>query len=524
MTSPGLNFSILAPACWARPLALLFVFLSLAPVQSQAHVGNPNVIYDGNAGPYPVRVTVRPPGVVPGLAEVDVRALTNGARRVTVLPAHFKTGLKGAPPPDLAQPVRGDARLFHAELWLMAHGPYSVHVQIEGDAGEGTVIVPVNSLATAQRGLPAGLGVILAALGIFLFVAAVALVGAAVRESVLEPGALPSARRTRLARGVMTVTAGLLALALYGGRVWWNREDGAYRNHGLFQPPQIDATARGEGAHRVLRIDVVRLGPRSGWAALVPDHGKLMHAFLMREPELDAFAHLHPVRLAAAKPGRESKSFESVLPPLPAGNYRLYADVTHETGFAQTLVSTVTLPPAPAGDEAAYTLAASDPDDSWHTGARFDAAAPRRAHALADGWTMTWEEPATLVAGRETTLRFAVRDAAGRPAPLERHMGMLAHAALRRDDGTVFTHLHPAGSISMAAQQIFALRAQEKPPGRITAELLDQLCRQPRPEEFRQALAFPCEFPRPGAYRVWVQVKLAGRVMTGAFDTTVAAR
>jgi hypothetical protein len=27
-----------------------------------AHVGSPNVFYEGNAGPYPVRVVVRPPG------------------------------------------------------------------------------------------------------------------------------------------------------------------------------------------------------------------------------------------------------------------------------------------------------------------------------------------------------------------------------------------------------------------------------------------------------------------------------
>src|SRR5207237_2555851 len=35
-----------------------------------AHVGSPDVFYSGRAGPYDVRVIVRPPEVVPGVARV----------------------------------------------------------------------------------------------------------------------------------------------------------------------------------------------------------------------------------------------------------------------------------------------------------------------------------------------------------------------------------------------------------------------------------------------------------------------
>src|SRR4029077_17229269 len=53
------------------PLLVLALLLAAAP--ARAHVGNPNVFFDGDAGPYPVRVIVRPPAVIPGLAEITVR-------------------------------------------------------------------------------------------------------------------------------------------------------------------------------------------------------------------------------------------------------------------------------------------------------------------------------------------------------------------------------------------------------------------------------------------------------------------
>jgi len=71
------------------------------------------------------------------------------------------------------------------------------------------------------------------------------------------------------------------------------------------------------------------------WAALVPDHGKLMHLFLIREPDLGVFAHLHPIR-------PDARTFALELPALPAGGYQLYGDVTFENGISQTVNGTLT--------------------------------------------------------------------------------------------------------------------------------------------------------------------------------------
>jgi hypothetical protein len=489
----------------ARRLAAAYGVMA-ALVLLAAHVGSPNVFYDGSAGPYPVRVVVRPPGVIPGLAEISVRIPSGDVRRVTVQPVRWDLGTKGAPRPDEALPVQGEPRLWSASLWFMDFGSYSVHVAVEGAAGRGTVIVPVPAVATQTLGMKKGMALGLAGLGIFLFVGALTIVGAAARESVLPPGEMPDARRRRTSWIARAVAVPVLALALLGGSRWWDSEDDAYASN-LYTPPQTRATAAVADGGRVLTLAITdttwhRFSP------MLPDHGKLMHMFLVREPAMDAFAHVHPVRA-------DSASFRLALPAdLPAGTYRLYADVVHESGFPQTFVNRVTIPAAPANSSTAV-----DADDAWRVGGAVSGTAAR----LEDGSTMTWERDAQLVAGRETTLRFRVTDAAGAPAALQPYIGMMSHAAVSRDDGSVFVHLHPAGSVSMTAQQLFVQRERgdttRTPDGRlIVRDATDhamQMGAQPG------VVSFPYEFPKAGRYRVWVQVKREGRVLTGAFDADV---
>ena len=72
-------------------LAALTLTIAIAIVAS-AHIGSPNVVFDGSAGVYPVRVIVRPPEVVPGLAEVIVRVGAEDVQRVTIRPVFWRTG------------------------------------------------------------------------------------------------------------------------------------------------------------------------------------------------------------------------------------------------------------------------------------------------------------------------------------------------------------------------------------------------------------------------------------------------
>ena len=511
-------------------LAVLALFMGAGSLL--AHLEKPVEVFEGLAGPYRVRIIIRTAGVIPGRAEITVRALTEGVDRVTVLPVHWRTGLSGAPSADVAKPVPGNARLFASELWLMTGGSYSVHVTVSGSRGAGEVIVPVNSVATKRLAMTRGYGMTLAALGLLLVFLFVAIHGAALREAVVEPGRPLSRGRVWLGRAVMVIALGVVTLGLRGGKQWWDSVDRDYRNNRLFKPVEIDSSVREESGQRILRLECQSSDRRARLGDLVPDHGKLMHLFLIREPELDAFAHLHPVQ-------QSDNVFDCVLSPLPAGSYRLYSDVTQETGFSQTMTGVVEIPDL--NDRSTSSVAAArersweaddserahvrqlvaDPDDSWMVEALGQP--DLMTQPLRDGRTISFEADGPLVANRDVSLKFTVRDASGDNAPLRPYLGMFSHAVVRNRSGTVFNHLHPVGTISLASQQVMQLRAQGKTPDIITAQTLEPFCQDPPAEEGRRPLQFPTFFSEPGAYRLWVQVKAGEIVETAVFDFSVAA-
>jgi hypothetical protein len=469
-----------------------------------------------------VRIVIRPPQTFPGLAQADIRVSDSDVTSISVKPEFLDAGAGTTPPASVATRVAGDAELWNATFWLLRRGSYGVEVKLDSARGGGRVAVPLQAAALAKPVMPPALGVSLVALGALLIAGAVWLAAAAARDLPLGPSDSPAARDRARGR-VAAVIAALVSLAaVWGGNLRWQQMDRDFAN-ALSKPLPVTASVKSDSEQRLLELVPGRDAPASAaWDTLVTDHGKLMHLFLIREPEFDAFAHLHPVR-------RDTTRFEGVLPPIPGGTYRLYAEVTHEDGSSETLVSEVNLPPptgaaallqAAGGDSGVLCLSpaaapsssaqptALDFDDSWHLGAS-DPAKGRTA-ALMGGGRMELRTDAELVADRDTSLRFAAFGADGAPLALEPYMGMLGHAALRRSDGAVFTHLHPAGSISMAATEMLARRDGIASPMPAAA-----------PAPLAHEVEFPYAFPRAGPYRIWVQVRSAGRVLTGVFDVDV---
>jgi hypothetical protein len=127
---------------------------------------------------------------------------------------------------------------------------------------------------------------------------------------------------------------------------------------------------------------------------------------------------------------------------------------------------------------------------------------------------MVWErDDAPLKAGRPVWFRFRIEDKDGKPAAdLEPYMGMAGHAVFLSNDGKTFAHVHPAGSVAMAAVSL----AENGDTTNSAASDMATM-NHPSHQTMTPEVSFPYGFAHPGDYHIFVQIKRAGRVETGAF-------
>jgi hypothetical protein len=476
-------------------LAVLILMLSSSAF---GHVGSPDVYFEGNAGPYHLLVTVIPPPMVPGVAQVQIRVISGTVNGINVAPVFLNGKDQGLPPtPDLMQPA-ADPRLFNGNIWLMESGSWDVRAEVSGPQGIGKLAVPVPVFARRTLPMQKALRTLLFALMLVLSIGIVSIAGAAAREGGLPTGATPSPQNRRLGRIAMAVAAGLVVTTLALGNWWWNAQAAELKHSTLYSAPPLRVSFDGTD-QLTLRIDedFWHESRKNRWSMnLIPDHGHLMHAFLLRVPAMDRFYHLHPEQT-------NDGSFTLRLPTIPTGKYKIFADLVRGTGFPETMVSEIDLPDVTgepfSGDDSGADASANGPSGST-----------TNVSSLADGGRMIWEhEGAVLKAGQVSWLRFRIENTQHNPAQdLETYMGMAAHAEFVKSDFSVFAHIHPAGSVSMAslmiAQKDFGLPMDHSSMDSLPA-----------------AISFPYGFPQPGDYRLFVQVKRHGQVETAVFDAHV---
>ena len=446
---------------------------------AHAHVGSPDVFLEAHAGPYRLFVTVRPPHAIPGVADVDVLTTGDDVRDVHIVPLPLTgDGAKFAPVPDRAVRSADDPKLFTGHLWLMGAGAWQVRITVNGDRGEGTISVPVPTLPQSTLAMSPVLRGILFVFMLLLGAGMVGIVSAMAREAKLGAGETldPRAkRRGRIAGAIATVV--VIGIAFLGN-MWWSVEATAYDRY-VYKPligsPRV-------GTDSTLSLSLTD----PGWIGsrrlddFVPDHGHPMHLFVV-SPSLDRLWHLHPREAAVG-------TFEQRLPAIPGGTYDLFADLVHATGVSETVTGQIETP-------GIQGVPLSGDDSAWSA----------NDESLTK---ISWIRDNTpLVPKRLTTFTFRADDEHGEPVKdLELYMGMPGHAIFVRRDLKVFAHVHPAGSAPMAALDL-AMPSNTSHAQHLTTP--------------PATVSFPYGFPEPGQYRIFVQMKRAGVIITGAFDADV---
>ncbi len=467
---------------------LLLFLLMWSP--ALAHVGSPDVFFDGMAGPYPVLIVIRPPSVIPGTAEVEVRISAPGVKKVTFLPLPLTgPGSKFPPTADVATRSAVDPKLFTGRLWMMDFGSWQVKINLDGDQGPGALSVPVPALATQSKGMDIGLSTVLFGMMVFLVFGLVSIAGAAVRESTLPAGVEgPPAFQSRPML-VMLATTALAVWALYAGSQWWGSEAGKYGRK-LYRPLNLTAIVQPDHKLLLQLSDPGWLGLRK-LDDLVLDHDHLMHLYAIRKPDMDVVFHLHPEQV-------HTGAFELALPPMPTGRYKLFADIVHASGLGETPVGEMEITNGEGSP-----LSGDDAGGPVHAGSTVS--------PLRDGSRMVWVRGNDAIrAGQVQRFVFHLEDPTGKLlSDIEPYMGMAGHAAFVCRDLATFAHIHPVGSAPMPA---LMLAASENAPGSMAT-----MHEMPSGAE----VSFPYAFPAAGKYRIFVQMKRAGAIQTGGFDVDV---
>lgn len=459
-----------------------------------AHVNSPHVYVEKELGGYPVMVIVHMPPAVPGEAEVIVRFQDRAPDdEVEVFIREIPPqGESHAPPWIRGKQIAADRESYRAPLPLMVYGLWSAEVRVEGSRGAGSTSVPIPARVAPPREMPAGLMVALAVLVTILFASVFQTLRGIGSDAHRPDTGTRTPRDAR--RGLIVGALGALSFAGFLGFTWqtWAMFDGLAERRSV--PPmrsQLRAVSGPVIAGRPVQFQLLVTG-RDGRpvTSVVRDRGKWMHATIVKEPDASRFVKLHPVR---SGPG----VFAFRLTAPEAGTYRLFADVMFQSGETETLTKSFEIGQGRATDAVTF----EDPDDAQAMAG--DLAVGDRLADVGGGLTLAWTGPERLRAGDFARIEFELRDASGPVEALEPYLGTAGHLTILRDDLEVFTRIYPAGTLGLAAEA--------GPDGRLVGAA----------DTFPPRVSFPYGFPEPGIYRLVVQVRYQGDVLTGIFVANV---
>ena len=487
------------------------IFIILFITSMYADIGHYNFTFEGKVFNKTIRALVKPPGVVPGVANITINTLDQSIDSIKIQPVkwhgkiksypHLKAGPQGAPPSDLMYKVQDEDKFFTGELWLMDFGAYNINIELFKNNNSEIINIPINSIATEIEPMSFEVSIILFFLMLLLLFGATNIITIAYRESTIPYNQNINALKIKKSKAVMLLSFGILIFILYSGNKWWSDIETSYREN-LYTPMKNEVQLINNGKQNILQIFFTDELWLSGMIPdLMPDHGKIMHLYLINE-DYSQLCHLHPKR------NKENQNlFEVVLPEIEYGQYHLYMDVTLESGFTSTLINKINYVSENI-NQIKYKILTSDKDDSY----------------ISDNpkYQLAWINKKNIFnTDEDINLSFQTQTIGGLPTTIEPYIQMGGHGAILKDDHSVFVHIHPIGTISMASQELYNQNDEIENSGVCYFGNADDSLKS----YFKNQNSFvtfpPILLDKSGKYIMWVQAKSEGEIITQKFDFIV---
>ena len=478
-----------------------------------ADIGHSNYIYEGKAFNKPVRVIIKAPGVVPGLADIVVKTFDNSMDKISVTPIAWKEkndwdaitiGPQGAPPPDLMVPIQGEKNTYQAELWLMDFGAYNIQIKVVKNNQSEVLNIPINSIANQITPMTKIVSTVLFLLMILLVAGLSNIITVAYRESTLNNLKELTNKRIKKSYFVQFVSLFLISIFLYFGNDWWTYTEQLFMEN-LFKPLDNNVKIIKNDRQTILQIFITDEDWNNGRISdFIPDHGKIMHLYLINK-NYEQLCHLHPKRNKD-----QNNLFEVAIPPIEYGQYYLFMDVVLESGATQTLTNEISydLNNINVQNQNEYLLI--DEDDSYIL--------PNPNYVFK--WANKQNQ---YLVNYEIELDFYITDNLNQSVSLEPYIQMGGHGAILDDSAQTFIHIHPIGTISMASQELYNQEYNVSKSGICYfGTPNDSLVNYSNLYNQNSFLSFPpVMLSNPGKYFMWIQGKSNNEIVTEKFEFNV---
>ena len=473
-----------------------------------AHIGLRYMVYEHRGENISLRVYLKLPESAPGIVDISFKSFTDNIDKISVnseLKSSSKVGENSSH--NIAIPVNGEENTFSSKLPLFKYGTYSINVNIQQKGRIEQVIIPVNFFARETFKLDSNSLPVLFIIAFFLSILGIFFIKNAYLYNQKKEfdKALKNKNNSRFTQFAEIFI--IIFMISYVSTTWWDERKINYDQNNYFNLKN-NVNIANNGKYDILKINIVdKKWINEKMPNLIPDHGKIMHMYMISD-DFKHLAHLHPTR------AEDRNSFFVRMPPFGEGAYSLYMDITHETGFSHTMTNKINYNKNNISIDTSITTSLIDPDDSWTQDL--------------DAIKITWVDIQSFYeAEKDIPMRFTIKKN-GKPSPIQNYMGMGAHAALIKNDGSIFAHLHPTGTINMASKHIYerGIKKEQMIDNRsIELDLIN-----PQHDHFSNQnyshngeVGFPpLRLIEAGDYTVWVQIKTENKIITQKFNFTIS--